>query len=301
MYGSHMLFRRWGFGSLMLSLISGSILLHAAPPAWWSDGNPPVIDPQAAPNNHGVANIGQAKWMAKSALEALREKRPDLAALVEADLVGSGKPIASWATPANAEQQAQQRQPLLLGQLKAIAAPFYDRLQAADPSWLAAQATENGMPNTGSHYPWTPTTADDANKAMATIGQLKAVFSLRFETLIVDEDGDGMPDDWETLYGLDPSNSTDRNWDLDKDGLSSLQEYQRGTHPGLRDSDNDFLPDRWETELGLNAASNVGLNGTSGDFDGDGVPNFSDARPNDPLIGTATISITTPANGTSIN
>jgi hypothetical protein len=222
MYGSRLLSRRWVFGSLVLSLVSGSILLQAAPPAWWSNGNPPVIDPQAVSNNHGVANIGQAKWMAKSALEALRAKRPDLAALVEADMVGAGKPIASWATPTNAEQQAQQRQPLLLGQLKAIAAPFYDRLQAADPTWLAAQASENGMPSTGSHYPWTATTADDANKAMATIGQLKAVFSLRFENLSV---------------------GIDSNGDEDGDGLTNAEEESLGTSPEDADTDGDGIPD----------------------------------------------------------
>jgi len=222
MYGSRLLSRRWVFGTLALSLVGGSILLQAAPPAWWSNGNPPVIDPQAEANNHGAANIGQAKWMAKSALEALRAKRPDLATLVEADLVGTGKPIVSWATPTNAEQQAQQRQPLLLGQLKAIAAPFYDRLQAADPTWLAAQATQNSMPSTGSYYPWTTTTADDANKAMATIGQLKAVFSLRFENLTA---------------GVDP------NGDEDGDGLTNAQEESAGTSPQDADTDGDGIPD----------------------------------------------------------
>ena len=33
----------------------------------------------------------------------------------------------------------QQKAPLLIGQLKAIAAPFYTRLHAADPAWLEAQ------------------------------------------------------------------------------------------------------------------------------------------------------------------
>ena len=45
----------------------------AAPPAWWSEGDPPVIDVTAVENNKGVANIGQAKHMAKSALDVLYE------------------------------------------------------------------------------------------------------------------------------------------------------------------------------------------------------------------------------------
>jgi hypothetical protein len=41
---------------------------------------------------------------------------------------------------------------------------------------------------------------------MANIGQLKAVFALRFETLAAhDHDGDGMPDWWEIEHGLDPA------------------------------------------------------------------------------------------------
>jgi hypothetical protein len=230
--------RLFAVSGLILAIAGG---IHAAPPTWWSEGDPPVIDPQAAPNNHGVANIGQAKWMAKNALEALRAKRPDLATLVEADLVGSGKPIASWAAPVTAEQQTQQRQPLLIGQLKAIAAPFYDRLQAADSAWLAAQATENGIPNTGSHYPWTATTDDDSNKAMATIGQLKAVFSLRFENLsaaadsqVSDGDEDGLPDAWEIMHGLDPDdNSGNNGWDgdFDDDGVSNADELEGNSAP----------------------------------------------------------------------
>ncbi|MBM3884152.1 MAG: hypothetical protein FJ387_31345, partial [Verrucomicrobia bacterium] len=50
-------------------------------------------------------------------------------------------------------------------------------------------------------------------------------------SLVIDSDGDGMPDSWELTYGLDPNNPADTSADPDKDGLANLQEYHAGTHP----------------------------------------------------------------------
>jgi hypothetical protein len=46
-----------------------------------------------------------------------------------------------------------------------------------------------------------------------------------------DNDGDGMPNAWETQYGLNPNSSADASLDLDGDGLTNLQEYRAGTDP----------------------------------------------------------------------
>jgi len=46
-----------------------------------------------------------------------------------------------------------------------------------------------------------------------------------------DSDGDGMSDDFEILYGFNPSDPTDANGDLDNDGLTNLQEFRAGTDP----------------------------------------------------------------------
>jgi hypothetical protein len=194
MFGKRSLFNHPLLRVGVISLLGQSIIANAAPPVWWSQGNPPVVDPNASPDNHGMANIGQAKWMAKRAMEALREASPTLADQVEADLLGTGKPIANWNAPATNSEREAQRAPLLLGQLKAIVAPFYIRLNAGSSAWLANERILNSLPDTGSHFPWTVASNDDANLSPATIGQLKAVFSLRFETLAasIDSDGDGL-------------------------------------------------------------------------------------------------------------
>jgi hypothetical protein len=46
-----------------------------------------------------------------------------------------------------------------------------------------------------------------------------------------DCDGDGIWDDWELTYGLDPLDPADAALDSDQDGHSNLQEFLAGTDP----------------------------------------------------------------------
>ena len=48
---------------------------------------------------------------------------------------------------------------------------------------------------------------------------------------IKDSDGDGMGDNYETAYGLNPLNPADANIDSDGDGKTNLEEFLAGTNP----------------------------------------------------------------------
>ena len=225
-----------------LLLVLNGLNANATPPTWWGDENYPLIDTAANPANLGIANIGQAKCMAMYALEALRISAPMIAAQVENDLVGTGKPIPSWEPPVTDQERAAQYSPLLLGQLKAIAAPFYTHLHDSAPAWLANERTIDHLPDTGTFFPWTSTTSDDANRAPTAIGQLKSVFALHFETLEAalnpDLDGDGLTNAEEAELGSDPFTV-----DTDGDGRSDYAENLAGTDPLLADIEElSFIP-----------------------------------------------------------
>lgn len=66
-----------------------------------------------------------------------------------------------------------------------------------------------------------------------------------------DTDGDGMPDGWEVINGLNPTQAGDAVTDLDGDGLNNLQEYLAGTDPRNVDSDGDGLSDGAEVNVYL--------------------------------------------------
>ena len=69
--------------------------------------------------------------------------------------------------------------------------------------------------------------------------------------------------------------------DQDGDGLSYGLEYLINTQPQDPDSDNDGLPDGWEWKYGLDPTdgSSIGVNGATGDQDGDGVIDELDECP----------------------
>ena len=81
-----------------------------------------------------------------------------------------------------------------------------------------------------------------------------------------DTDGDGMPDGWETPYGLKPLDSSDANEDYDEDGydinrdgfissierFTNLEEFLNNTSPNNNDTDLDGMGDGWEVYYNLN-------------------------------------------------
>ena len=68
--------------------------------------------------------------------------------------------------------------------------------------------------------------------------------------LWLDDDDDGLPNQWEELYeGFDPQVADDANADSDGDELSDFEEFQNGTDPTKKDSDGDNVFDGAEITL----------------------------------------------------
>ena len=60
------------------------------------------------------------------------------------------------------------------------------------------------------------------------------------EKVVVDSDGDGLPDDWEKKYGLDVTRN-DADEDPDGDGFTNAEEYAAGTDPSDKNSHPDYF------------------------------------------------------------
>lgn len=87
-----------------------------------------------------------------------------------------------------------------------------------------------------------------------------------------DSDGDGLADEWEVRFGLDPNDPSDADADLDNDGVSNRDEFLLGTDPTVSDSDGDGLPDGFEAQYGLDPS----INDRDDDPDGDGLTNYQE-------------------------
>ena len=212
---------------VLLMLVLSALALSASEPAWWGDRG--VIDRNRPSQDFAAANQGQAKHFAFQAYLEMEESLPGGAGLAISSLVNGFTGQGNYA-------------PVNLGQLKALAQPFYDRL-------IAVGAATN--------YPWAGSMQQSADFALANIGQMKNLFNFDPGW---DTDEDGMPDAWERFFGLNPEDSADAEEDPDDDGLGNFDEFHNQTHPGELDTDGDGMADGWEVQNGFDPVS--GLSGT---------------------------------------
>ncbi len=80
-----------------------------------------------------------------------------------------------------------------------------------------------------------PATLPDTSREFYGLSFANRADQYRLDLLVEgdsqDADQDGLPDAWETRYGLDPSDARDADRDDDGDGWTNLEEYRRGSHP----------------------------------------------------------------------
>ena len=50
-----------------------------------------------------------------------------------------------------------------------------------------------------------------------------------------DDDRDGMTNEWEEKFGINPTDSSDNIMDTDSDGYTNVEEFLNGTHPHCPD------------------------------------------------------------------
>ncbi len=221
-----------------------------------------VINTNIPPKDYAALNMGQLKLLAFAAWQEM-ETIPGGAGFTPAFTNG----LNNYAS-------------VNVGQLKEAARPFYRRFRVP--------------------CPWQDT-IPAADYAIANIGQAKFLFSFDPWHFSDDTDGDGIPDGWEEAYGLNPANPADAGLDSDHDSLSSLEEYQNGTHPDRPDTDGDGMLDGWEVDYDLDPADAADA---SLDADNDGLTNLEEFQlgtyPDNPDSDNDTLTDFTELNWTGI-
>ena len=127
---------------------------------------------------------------------------------------------------------------------------------------------------------------------------LSGLFSANTAGWAKDSDNDGIPDWWESLCGLNP-NVADAHLDSDGDGRTNVEEYNAGTNPVVADDWNKSIAEQEKSFVCDTHVEYVGGNPSFGetfavikvsngfvcdtgglyyDWDGDGIPNWWEAR-----------------------
>ena len=103
---------------------------------------------------------------------------------------------------------------------KGDTAPWVDRLEV-DKFTLPAPSTA---------YSWIRYIAYDTPGSLHQVSEIE-YFGIVGGATVVDTDKDGLPDEWETKYGLNPNDPTDAAKDCNNNGVTNLEEYKLGLDP----------------------------------------------------------------------
>ena len=187
--------------------------LWGDPPAWWLQRG--VIKQGVEADDYALLNQGQLKQFALGAFLDLEGSLVGGAGLSFRGLIDQWTVLnGSGVRVSKVSEKTEDYATVNLGQLKAVAQVYYDRL------------IEVGVVG---GYPWSGVGVDDY--AFVNIGQAKAVFAVDLWALDAksDTNGNGIPDWWERLtFG---TLNDDPNADTDGDGVSDRDEYRAGTDP----------------------------------------------------------------------
>ena len=210
-------------------------------PQWWFDEG--IVETPAPPpaENYKLANLGQAINLATAAYAELSEVIPGGPSFDLEDL------FPAITLPIDPADAADYYGTINIGQLKALAGPFYDEIASLSTGWLydhyelsyvgLSDPTATDPSGTwGNKYPWEAEEELEDNYKPANLGQLKLAFALDFSR---DTDDDGAGDDLPDLFeywiirqlGSGDLDSIGKDDDADEDGVSNYDEYVAGTNP----------------------------------------------------------------------
>lgn len=195
---------------------------HATNPApAWPAHYPPADD-------YAVANIGQLKAIATAAAVEFDAAFDAILPTPGAGATVTGL-VGPWLAAPAPGVPRDDFAAINQGQLKAVAAPFYDRLRQV--GYFAHPLAELAV------YPWTYSTAPADDYALVNLGQVKHVFSfirtsepLVLDTYLADSDLDGIANGWELEHELNPLDAFDAA--LLNGGLTNLERYQQSLGEG---------------------------------------------------------------------
>ena len=99
------------------------------------------------------------------------------------------------------------------------------------PAWVTASPTSGSGSKSVTLTVAVNATGAPRTATISVAGKPVSVSQSATSSSPADTDGDSMPDDWETFFGLNPASASDATLDPDGDGVINRDEYTAQTHP----------------------------------------------------------------------